>query len=308
MYYKGGELIKLLRLQRGLSQERLAEGIIERSNLSKAERGKHELTKEKMDALLERLGHTSIRRIPYALNDEEHRIFTLRDKLDAYFTRHNLENVEKLVAEMEEIPAFQEDLHKQYLLKIKGTLHLYKQDRDFRYALKLLKEAIRVTIPNFDAEHPRFYFLTHQDIEIINQIASMYGQTGETDKAIELLERAIICVKKNVLDEHEKARSLALLLFSLSNIFMIKQQFDYMLKICNEAIDACKNNRVYGMMPNFLFNKARSLFYLRQKEEVKSLFLQAYYCALAQGQDLKATHFQEYAKENLRINLIEENS
>jgi len=305
MYYKSGELIKMLRMQRGFSQNRLAEGIIDRSNLSKAERGKHELTKEKMDALLDRLGYSARRLISYALNNEEYRIFTLRDELDACLAHWNFERAEKLMAELEKMPAFQEDLLKQYLLKSKVILHLMKQDKDIHYALKLLTAAIRITIPAFDEKCPRFSLLTCQDIEIINQLANIHYQNAEIDKAICLLEKAAVSIRKHTLDEYEKTCLLALVLFNLSNILVEKPLFAYALEICNEAIDSCRNNRVYGMLPNFIFNKAHCLFYFGRIKEVKPLLLQAYYGFLIQGQASKAVIMQEYAKINFQINIIQ---
>jgi len=287
MYYLAGTVIKELRKKQRISQSRLASGIMDRSNLGKIEKGLQIASKVNMDALFERLGNTSARFFPFALTDEEHEVFTLREELDNYLSNFDLNNAIDLILKMETMPAFKSGLHEQYLLKSKAVIY-QKKDKNFAKAREYLDKAITFSIPKFEEKLVNTYLLAMGDIEIINLMAELHHQDNETDRAIYLLEKLMENVKNNHMNARKKARALTFVSYSLSIYLGAKKRHAEVLAVCDKAIKAGRGNRVYGLLPMLLFNKAYALYYMNQRGEVKELLYQAYYSCIALGIDLVA--------------------
>ena len=282
MYYKAGKLLKQLRIQQGLSQEKLVGDTMDRSNFGKIESGKQAISKEKMDALLEKLGYESARFFPYVLTDKEFEVFTLRDALDNCLAHFEIDKAAELVAKMETIPEFKKTLHRQYLLKSQATICL-KKEKDFVKAGELLDEAIKTTIPKFEEKLVHTYLLATNDIEIINLIATIYRDNDRVDDAITLLKKLIQNIKSNVMDNYNKARSLTLVRYSLSLCLGKKELYEEELEVCNEAIETGQKNRVYGLLPMLIFNKAYCLLKLKRPDEIRKLLYQSYFFCEGMG-------------------------
>lgn len=60
-YFKVGQAIKAIRIQRGITQEQLASGLMEVSTLSRIETGKRTPSRATLEAVLQRLGISKIR-------------------------------------------------------------------------------------------------------------------------------------------------------------------------------------------------------------------------------------------------------
>jgi transcriptional regulator with XRE-family HTH domain len=101
-----GSLIKNLRKKQGISQEELASGIISREHLSKVESGRHNLPKEKLDLIFNRLGHAAQAFFPYLLTDRDFEAYELRIRFNNAQAAYNTPEMERLVRLMEAHPSF----------------------------------------------------------------------------------------------------------------------------------------------------------------------------------------------------------
>jgi transcriptional regulator with XRE-family HTH domain len=301
-YISQGKLIKHLRKQNGFTQERLAEGIMDRSNLARIENGDQAISKDKLDLLTNKLGYTAKRFFTYALSNDEYKYYTLRDKLENALARCDIKKATELIDEMEKYEAFRDGHHKQFLLKGKAALIL-TNNSDYIYAYALLSEAIQLTIPKFSEKLVSTYLLAHNDIEILCMIAETYDLNGEPDKAIDLLLKMSKSVRKYYVDEHEKTRSLAFILSNLSACLGMQKRYKEALDLCDEAIEECKRNQVYGVLPVLTFNKACSLFYLNRNKDVKRLLRQAYYGSMVMGLESLTTQIKDFALSEFKINI-----
>lgn len=62
--YQIGEVIRLLRKEKGITQELLSDGLCSVETLSRIENGKHTPSRATLDALMERLGKDSQKFFP----------------------------------------------------------------------------------------------------------------------------------------------------------------------------------------------------------------------------------------------------
>lgn len=301
---KAGEMIKNLREQAGLTQEQLADGIMDRTNLARLELGIQAVSKTKIENLLNRLGQSSERFFSYALTNEEFELYDLRERLDEYIGRNETENAEKLLAQIEQLPAFQTGVHKKFLLSSRAAVWLMKEN-DPETALAWLNEAIRINIPKFEEKLVAVYPLTREDIEIINAMANAYYAAGQTAKAIELLEKLAKNIRKRYVDKKEKARALSLVLYNLSKYKGLMEDYTGSLAACDEAILGCINHNEYEGLPYLVNNKAYDFYHLGKKEDCKKLIYQTYYCFKIMGIENMAQMVKESAASDLGIFIIE---
>ncbi|MCL2840460.1 MAG: helix-turn-helix domain-containing protein [Defluviitaleaceae bacterium] len=303
MYYTAEAILKMLREQTGISQDELTEGIMTRANLSRIENGEQSIRHDKFVALLERMGESPEKFLSLTLGNEDHMTYKLREDLDNCLSIFNFTKADELIAQMEALKPFEKGLHKQYLLKSKATIYR-QRDKDLTKVHELLDEAIKMTKPNFNEKLVHTYFLTISEVELIHSLASFFHESGETDRAIELLEKLIQSIKKRMKDAYAKARLLTFTLHSISSYLGQKKRYKEALALCDEAIDAGRNNRVYGLLPMLAYNKAYFLYYLGQRDKVKWWLYQAYFACINLGQNKMALDIKQNAKENFNVDII----
>jgi transcriptional regulator with XRE-family HTH domain len=300
--YTAGVIIKTLRKQHGFTQEKLAAGIMERSNLARVETGKQVISTHKLIMLFERLGYSMRKFFPYMLNHNEQEFYELRVKINNLIFQQKTNEARELIIQIENNPDYQEDLHKQFLLKSNAAL-LVIENKELQTAKMLLDEAIRYTVPNFNENLIHKYLLAKDDKEIIKLMADIYYYQKEYDKAIGLLYSLASNIRKNVMDANEKTLALTFVLFSLSDYLGLQKRYREALNVCNEAIKISHENAMFGLVPMLLLNKAYALYYLNERKEIKNLLLQAYYSHLAIGQVSNADIIREKAKIDFAIDL-----
>jgi tetratricopeptide (TPR) repeat protein len=148
-----------------------------------------------------------------------------------------------------------------------------------------LDEAICITIHEFDERKVDKYILRHYEVEIVIAMAELYARDGESGKAIHLLKKLAEGVKKNHVDEREKAVSLSPIFYNLTNYLGLSGNYEETLKICDEAMEICIKNNVSWELPLFAFNKACALHFLNRLDECEKLLRQAYYGCQLMGMD-----------------------
>jgi len=302
MFIRVGEVLKELRKQCGISQEELA-GLIDRSNLSRIERGKQAISRVQLEVYLDKLGYDITYFLHHALDDTEFRVYALRDELDNHMINFDYVKAKETIAKIEAFPHsdyFDKGPHLQFLLKNKAQLIMYEDPQE---AYNMLREAIHLAIHDFDETLVESYLLARNDIEVITTLAITTHLLGDTDKAISIINSLANNIRSRGISTYEKARSLTLILYNLAVFLGSMKRYQEMLDVCDEAIIQGQENRCYGLLPMLIYNKAYSLFYLDQKSEVIVLLRDAYHTCRAFGHYEYANNIKAKAKENFNINL-----
>jgi transcriptional regulator with XRE-family HTH domain len=300
-----GQMLKAMRKEKNINQNKLADGLMTRSNLSKVENVLQEINKTTLSLLLYRMGYPAKRFFPHPLSNEEFRAYALRDMFAVAKVKNDKEAMEKYMNEMEAMPIFEEGLYKQILLKSKAALTLLQDATAYPLVMGLLLEAIKVTIPNFNPRTVHVQLLGNDDHEIIVQIAVIQFETGEIDASIDLMMRLAENMRTRICDQLEKARSLTFVLYNLSRFLGQIQRYDEALEVCNEGIKIGEAFIAYGHLAELKFNKAYCLFYLHGlTDEVIHLLHQSYYGFLAQGKVHMAEATKNLSAERFNITFL----
>lgn len=180
-----GDYIKQKRLDLGLTQEQLCDGICEPMTLSRLENGKQTPSRNRINALLQRLSLPDDRYFALLSKNELEMEALQKEIVACNVTEQVAEGFEKL-AQFEALAAPDDQIAQQFILSSKVLLGRLDGRYMPREQIDMLMQAIRLTVPRFDLENIESFLYTKDEITIINQIGLAYSDDGQNKKAAEI--------------------------------------------------------------------------------------------------------------------------
>ena len=215
-----GEYIKSQRLELGLTQEQLCEGICEPITLSRLENGKQTPSRNRINALLQRLGLPDDRYFALLSQNEmdinalqeEIRMDTIRYHRAGDHERPQIREaaLEKM-AKLEAIAEKDDRITQQYILSCKASIGTPDGPYTHTEAREILLKAIRMTVPRFDLEEINSGLYSLGETQLINQIAIAYVMGGDRKKAIDIYRQLLKYVQKHYKELNRYAGQVTLL-------------------------------------------------------------------------------------------------
>lgn len=289
-----GDMIKRRRMELGLTQEELCEGICEPVTISRLENGKQTPARNRINAILERLDLPADRY--YALlSKNETEMEALQKEIIArnlsfvQATGENKSNIRKQIMELHqklEKLADQDDrIIQQFLLR--STVILGKENDPYTPSeqREILLKAIRLTCPKFNTEEIEKRIYTTEEIKIINQIGISYDNEGRYTEALEIFSHLYEYLQKRYRNTPSVRKSIAMVAFNYATLLDKIKQYDKAIEIAEEGRQMCLNYGHYLSLPGLLEVKAECYFFLEEKEVSKDLYRQAYYLSKALGDE-----------------------
>lgn len=275
-----GEMIKRKRKELGLTQEQLCEGICEPSTISRIESGRQVPAKNKLDALLQRLGLPGERY--YALmSKDEMELSNLKEKIISCNVARNaiegLKNLEKL----ETLATEEDHLLRQFVLRTRVFLGYIKEGKVCSYTSEekrnMLLEAIHLTIPDFDEGEIHKNLYTVEEIKVINLIALTYSDAGQNRKAIDIYYQLLKYMKRHIMNLSEANRLIVLVCYNCSRSLYLEKRYEESIEIANMGVETSIEERYSGCFGG-LFSILGHAYYAEEKfEDSKQCFYQSYY-------------------------------
>lgn len=279
-----GEIIKRKRKELGLTQEQLCEGICEPSTISRIESGRQVPAKNKLDALLQRLGLPGERY--YALmSKDEMELSNLKEKIISCNVYHNsiegLQNLEKL----EKLATEDDHLLRQFILRTRVILGYMKEGKVYSYTFEekgnMLLEAIHLTIPDFDEEEIYKNLYTVEEIKVMNLIALNYSDKGQNRKAIDIYYQLLKYMKGHIMSLSEANRLIALICYNCSRSLYFEKRYEECIEIANVGWEVSIRERYSGQLGGILSVLGFAYYEKGKVEDSKRCFYQAYYMYMA---------------------------
>lgn len=293
-----GEVIKQRRMELGMTQEDLCEGICEQANLSRIESGRSTPSRTKLNVLLQRLSLPESRY--YALMSEnELEISNLQNKIVSCNIFERAEEGLEHIRRLEQITAPDDNIVQQFILRSKVILGKLENGEvkpySFEERLEMLLQAIRLTRPNFDLDEIEKGIYGVDEVKIINQIASTYGRSGNRRKCLEIYHQLLRYLKKKEITEQSKV-----LLPMVSHNYAIRLSLDgryeEAIEIAEYGRKACVSRGHYQYLPGTLAIMAECYHFLQKDELSEKLYYQAYYLYEA----IENTDDQQIIKEEMK--------
>ncbi len=207
-----GEIIRQKRTELGLKQCQLCEGICEPTTMSRIESGKQMPGLNTLKNLLQRLGLSDERY--YALvSKNEMQIADLQTEIVSANVFKDPQRGLPKIAELEELADPDDHLLHQFILRSKVLLGKKENGQIVAYSLEekldMLFKAIRLTVPNFDIDAIAEGLYSIDEAKVINQIALVYSDSGETARKSNPYLRSAFAIYQQTFSEYFAVRRSA---------------------------------------------------------------------------------------------------
>lgn len=306
-----GAAIRQRRLELGLTQEQLCEGICEPMTISRLENGKQTPSRNRINAILERLDMPADRF--YALLSKNELELEEKQKqivgYNVQFSQANDENKQKvrtLAIEahhaLEAIMEHDDMISRQLLLRSRVILG---EDDGNPFSLEkqqsMLLEAIRLTSPAFDLDEIGQGLYTVEEIKIINQIATAHIRADKHMEAIHILRQLYIYIRKHFQNIPSYQTQISMVAFNYSRELVMVGQYEKAIEIAEDGRKSALKSGHHLSLPGLLSVMAESHYFLGNYTRSKYLYYQSYYLCKAFGDERNAKLTQRDAKEYLNL-------
>lgn len=297
-----GDYIKQKRLDLGLTQEQLCDGICEPMTLSRLENGKQTPGRNRINALLQRMGLPDDRYFALLSKNELEMEALQKEIVACNVTERVAEGFEKL-AQFEALAAPDDQIAQQFALRSRVLLGRL----DGRYTpmeqISLLMQAIRLTVPRFDLENIESFLYTKDEITIINQIGLAYSDDGQNKKAAEIYYQLLRYVRKHFKETITLIGALPLVLYNYARVLDLCGRYEEGAELAQECRKACIQYGHYQELPRCLEIEAECRHFMGDEEISKELYYQSYYLCKVVEYQVGLEIVKKEAKEYLNLTL-----
>lgn len=289
-----GEVIKHRRLELGLTQEQLCEGICEPITISRLENGKQTPSRNRVNALLERLDMPADRYFAL-LTKHELEIESMHKQitsLNVKFSQSRKEDKKevrekalKLHNGLENLADKDDMISRQLILR--SRIILGKDDGPYNYDEQrvILLEAIRLTCPSFDLDEISSGLYTTDEIKIINQLALTHVYAGEHMEAIGIYNQLYKYIRKHFHNIPPTRAHLCMVAFNYARELGVVGQYQKAIEIAEEGKRTCLDYGHYLSLPGLLSVLAESYHFLGDHAKSKDYYYQTYYLGKVVGDE-----------------------
>ena len=297
-----GDYIKQKRLDLGLTQEQLCEGICEPMTLSRLENGKQTPGRNRINALLQRMGLPDDRYFALLSKNELEMEALQKEIVACNVTERVAEGFEKL-AQFEALAAPDDQIAQQFALRSRVLLGRLEGRYTPMEQITLLMQAIRLTVPRFDLENIESFLYTKDEITIINQIGLAYSDDGQNKKAAEIYYQLLRYVRKHFKETITLIGALPLVLYNYARVLDLCGRYEEGAELAQECRKACIQYGHYQELPRCLEIEAECRHFMGDEEISKELYYQSYYLCKVVEYQVGLEIVKKEAKEYLNLTL-----
>lgn len=275
-----GEIIRQKRTELGLKQCQLCEGICEPTTMSRIESGKQMPGLNTLKNLLQRLGLSDERY--YALvSKNEMQIADLQTEIVSANVFKDPQRGLPKIAELEELADPDDHLLHQFILRSKVLLGKKENGQIIPYTyeekLDMLFKAIRLTVPNFDIDAIADGLYSVDEAKVINQIATVYSNHGENQKAIHIYDQLLQYIKKHFQNILQSGGLLPLVAFNYARELDLIGRYTDAIEIAETGWKACTQYGQYRYLAPTIAIIAECNHFLGDDSKSKEYYRQSYY-------------------------------
>ena len=297
-----GAFVNHWRTQNGLSVEELANGIMDRSTLSRFESGQIMPGKENLEAIFSRLGINPNSFASIYLDEGVAATEKVKAELDHHLAHGNTGEANELISQLENNNKFKKNkFNMQHLLASKAA-NAVNLGEPAEAVLKILDQAISSVWHDFNESSVRGYQLTHIDIKILNMKAMALFDLGEKDRGIALLFALKENIESRTLDKEERGKRLPQIIYHLAmylgQIAKHKTEYIQISDICEHGRKMCIATGYLFFLPNILMVKADARLLLGDEDGCCKLLIQSFHIFEACERYEEMGVIKSYAADN----------
>lgn len=299
---KIGFAIQYFREKYNISQSTLCKGLCSVATLSRIETGEREADGLLLETLLERMGKTP-NRFELVLTEVDYISYQKRIEIENLIEKVEIPAAYEKLLSYKKITNSKGNLHKQFIIRMEAQLNEL-QEVPIEKTVELLKEAISYTVPGYETNEIKDYYLSNVELNIIIDIAKRKLLMDIKDRAKEILFQVLEYLELHYSLEiiNELYPKVAII---TCEIFIREQEYEKALKICNKGLEKIKSSRKLDYRGELALLKAQiteALYKSHKEEESKQKeflkwYLQAYYVFDFCDEHAKAEEIRKYLQE-----------
>lgn len=250
-----GPIIRNRRIELGLSQEDLADGICSVPTLSRIENGERMPTKNHFEMLMQRLGYSAMS-LDFFTDKQDFLIHELKFKIRQAYVAKDLLLTNRLLGEYEKLISSESNIDQQFRMLYHTLLNLEQYSKEEELAL--FESALRLTCPAYGSGRIP-HVLSYEEIILLNNIAICFVALKTHHQAIAILRTLKTYYDTHVINLEEALRTQPMVLYNLSKALGMVGYYDECLEICDECIHLAKKTSHCTYLGEVLYNRAWAL-------------------------------------------------
>lgn len=283
-----GEVIRQKRIELGLTQEELCEGIYEPPTMSRIETGRQTPSRTKLNVLLQRLGLPDDQY--YALlSDNETKIADLQKEIVSCNVLGKQAKGLEMIKKLEEIADPEDTTVRQFILRSKVIMGKPEKGEikpySFEQKLEILFQAIHLTSPRFNIEEIDRGLYGLDEVKVINQIAGVFSDAGQNKKAIDIYYQLLRYIKKHFQNILQSGGLLPLVCYNYARELDLVKRYEDALEIAQLGWQSCVQYGQYRTLPAIIALVAECYHFLNDDNKSIEYYRQAYYIHKAIGNE-----------------------
>lgn len=307
-----GEIVKERRLELGLTQAKLCEGICEPITISRLEKNKQTPARNTVKAIFQRLGLPDDRYFA-AVTGKELELDKLYNDIVSYniqFEKASEEEKrqirEKAInahTKLEQIIDKDDTISLQLLARSKVIIGTDEGEYLPSEKIILLEEALRLTQPKFEIEDIRAGYYDYDEVKLINHIALVCAENDEHAKAINIWEQLLENVDNRFSNIVPVRTQKSLILVGYSRELGITGKYDKAIKYAQHGVDICIQYGIYQNLPELIMILAECKYQQGKVDESKDLFIESYYLCKVVRDEINRCIALDSLKEYFQISV-----
>lgn len=233
---KMGELLTVLRIEKGIAQENLCMGLCTQSAYSKFERGVQIPDRLLLNALLQRMGKAPDK-LAMVLSAEEYNYFRWKKEVLIAAGQNNMDVLEKLLERKEAVQVtIHENLQKQFLYLMQAIVAEDKE-KDIEKSIALLERAAELTMPGIVQNGMQEYLVSIEEMYVLLELSDMLLKVERIEEAGRLLLEIVEYADKKYDDYEAKVKVYPKAAKLLYPILLEKEQECEAMNLCRKAVE-----------------------------------------------------------------------
>lgn len=246
--YRMGDVIRLSRMARNMTQEELSEGICSVETLSRIENGRTKVKREIYRQLMEKMNFSTEKNYAVCLSTDME-LIQEKEYFEDAMAKHDFEAADVYMNRIK-LLAGDNLSTQQYVKRESRFLDYYMKRISKEQLVQELEELAQEVIPEYKKyiDSEVVYPFRQQEIILLKRLAVAYGQVDEVEKSIAICEMLLRSLRQKYMAEWEEEEII--IMANLSKYYGAVGEIHKSMELCYEVLPKAKK---YSYAPTIQF-------------------------------------------------------
>lgn len=244
-------MIRRSRMQNGISQEKLSEGICATETLARIENGKQNCRFQVFEKLCEKLG-IQLDKFEVTVSTKDYQVLDMQKNVQLYCALQDYDRAFSELFEMKKRLDLDLDKNRQFVLSREAFL-LWKTDQaSADETLRRLGEALYFTIP----DGKQTQVLSREEVQISICIADCFAKKREYWKTEKILNKLKDYYQEGAVDVRYNSVDLMGIILQYAKLYRARREYDKAVKVCKDGLKIGLQSGCGLLIPQLLLEQS----------------------------------------------------